>query len=263
MSFVSPRGVLGELVAAAHERVRTSRSQARPLPPPTQLRPPSAFHDALTQPGRFPLICEVKRASPSAGMLRSGLEVDAQARVYEAAGAAAVSVLTEPSRFLGSLADLGRVRDTVAVPLLRKDFIVDPRMVDEAFAYGADAVLLIAAAIPPELLLACATRADDLGMDCLLELIYPRDLEVLPLRPWPIVGVNARDLETLEMDLGRFKELASQAKAPGRVLVAESGLASLSAVKRVRADGAQAALVGEALLRSERPHQLITSWSAQ
>ena len=263
MSFVAPKGVLGELCERARERV----AKARPVPllPPTSPREPSLFHGALLQRGRFPLICEVKRASPSAGMLRAGLEVDAQARVYEAAGAAAVSVLTEPTRFLGSLADLGRVRDAVDVPLLRKDFVVDPFMVDEAHAYGADAVLLIAAAIPPETLLACAERADVLGLDCLLELIYPRDLDVLSLREWPIVGINARDLETLEMNPGRFRELVAEtrARAPGALLVAESGLGSSSAVKSVRGDGAQAALIGEALLKAERPHALITAWSQE
>ncbi len=260
MTYRPPQGVLGELCALAHERTLASKKD--PLPTRSPLPAVSAFYDALAdRSARFPLICEVKRASPSVGMLREGLPAVPQARTYEAAGAAAISVLTEPSRFHGNLGDLARVRDAVSVPLLRKDFTVDVHMVDEAYAHGADAVLLIAAAIPPETLLACATRADDLGIDCLLELIYPRDLEVLRLRPWPIVGINARDLETLEMDAGRFRELAREATAPGRILVAESGLSSLAAVRAVRAEGAHAALVGEALMRAEKPHQLIAEWS--
>jgi len=269
MSFIPPTGVLGDLCTLARERVAESRRL--PLPMPVRPLEPFAFHDALSQKareGRFPLICEVKRASPSAGTLRAKLEVGQQARVYEAGGAAAVSVLTEPTRFLGNLGDLLKVREAVKVPLLRKDFVVDTHMVEEAYAYGADAVLLIAAAIPPEMLLACATRADDLGLDVLLELIYPRDLDVLSLRPWPIVGINARDLETLEIDMGRFRELATAARAgepagAPRLLVAESGLSSRTAVESVRKDGADAALIGEALMRAEHPARLIEAWSGR
>jgi indole-3-glycerol phosphate synthase len=232
-----------------------------PLPARPAERPRFALRAALARRNGFPLICEVKRASPSAGVLRADLDVASQARTYAAGGAAAVSVLTEPSRFLGSLDDLAKVRAAVTVPILRKDFVVHPRMVDEACAYGADAVLLIAAALPPGVLLACAARADALGLDCLLELIYPRDLASLSLREWPIVGVNARDLETLEMRPGRFAELAAAATAEGRVLVAESGLATLEDVRAVRAAGAGAALVGEALVRSSDPGALVRAWS--
>ena len=241
MSFQPPKGVLGELTSLAKERTRAALGQAMPPRADPRVR---SLHEALSnRASRFPLLCEVKRSSPSAGMLRADLLVDAQARVYEAAGAAAISVLTEPTRFSGSLGDLSRVREAVSVPVLRKDFVVDPHMVDEAYAHGADAVLLIAAAIPPETLVACAERADDLGLDCLLELIFPRDLDALSLRPWPIVGINARDLETLAIDPGRFRELSVAARAPGRVLVAESGLSSLAAMRSVRADGADAALI--------------------
>jgi indole-3-glycerol phosphate synthase len=260
VSFVPPKGVLGELCDKARER--TAEARRRPLPPPAHERPPFAMRAALARRDRFPLVCEVKRASPSAGRLRPDLSVTDQARLYASAGAAGVSVLTEPTRFEGTLDDLLRVRDAVDVPLLRKDFTVDPFMVDEAHAYGADAVLLIAAAIPEETLLACADRAHALGLDVLLELIYPRDLGVVSLRDWPLVGVNARDLETLDMDLGRFRELSQGLAREGRTLVAESGLHGASAIRAVRRDGAQAALIGEALLKSERPDLLIAEWSS-
>jgi len=217
---------------------------------------------ALARAGRFPLICEIKRASPSAGILRAGLAVAEQARAYDAGGAAAISVLTEPSRFMGSLGDLASVRAAVDLPILRKDFVVDPWMVDEAAAHGADAVLLIAAALPPDEILACADRADALGLDSLLELTFERDLEVLPLRAWPLVGINTRDLETLEMHEGRFGELVSAVRAPGRIVVAESGVRDETVLSARRREGAQAALIGEALVRAADPASLVQAWSA-
>ena len=259
MSFQRPKGVLAELCASA--RLRTTEARKRPLPPAPS-RPRFALSLALARPGRFPLICEIKRASPSAGVLRAGLSVTAQASAYDAGGAAAISVLTEPSRFLGSLEDLASVRAAVDLPILRKDFVIDPWMVDEARAYGADAVLLIAAALPPDEILACAERAEALGLDTLLELTFERDLEVLPLRPWPIVGINTRDLETLEMHDGRFAELVSAVRAPGRIVIAESGVRDEAVLSARRREGADSALIGEALVRAEDPRSLVRAWSA-
>jgi indole-3-glycerol phosphate synthase len=258
MSFVPPKGVLGDLCAAA--RARADEARRLPLPTPPR-RPPFALRSALRRPGRFPLVCEIKRASPSAGVLRAGMSVVDQARAYDAGGAAAISVLTEPSRFMGSLGDLADVRAVVDLPILRKDFIMDPWMVDEAHAHGADAVLLIAAALPPDHLLACASHADALGLDSLLELSSERDLETLELREWPIVGINTRDLETLAMHEERFGELVSAALAPGRILIAESGIRDAAILFTRRREGAQAALIGEALVRADDPASLVRAWS--
>jgi indole-3-glycerol phosphate synthase len=151
------------------------------------------------------------------------------------------------------------VRAAVDAPLLRKDFVVDAWMVDEAAEAGADAVLLIAAAVEPSLLADLADRARSFGLDVLLELAYERDLEALQQREWDLVGINARDLETLEMDVDRFGRMAARAAAPGRLLVAESGIRGPDDVRRYHQQGANAALVGEALMRAERPGELIAS----
>jgi indole-3-glycerol phosphate synthase len=260
MSWRPPAGVLGELVASAR-----ADSDARRRRRPGLERQkcagasPGCFRRALADDGSpgFPLICEVKKASPSAGLLRSEVDVAAIARDYARAGARCLSVLTEGHRFGGSLEDLRTARDAVALPILRKDFIVDPYMICEAAEYGADCVLLIAAAVEPAVLVELAEAAENLGLEVLLELIYPRDLEVLALRDWPLVGINARDLETLAMDPSRFSALAPLVRKRGRVLVAESGIETAEDIERVKKNGADAALVGEALMRREDPGSLI------
>lgn len=261
MTWRPPRGVLGGLVAAAKDAsAERRRRSVQPVEAEPREGDSGRFVSALTaRRGGFPLICEVKRASPSGGVLRAEASAPSTARTYVSAGARCVSVLTEESRFGGSLADLAEVRRAVDVPLLRKDFIVDPWMVSEAAAAGADAVLLIVAAVEPSLLLELASAADAHGLDVLLELIYERDLEALGLRQWPLVGVNARDLETLEMDSGRFARLARHAAAPGRLLVAESGIREPADIVHFRSAGAGAALVGESLMRSADPAATVRS----
>jgi indole-3-glycerol phosphate synthase len=253
---------LGELVeragsASMERKARSAESHSGS----TSARKPGRFLAALVDPSRagFPLICEVKRASPSAGAIAAGADAARQAQGYVAAGARCVSVLTEESRFGGSLEDLRRVRAALNAPILRKDFVADAWMVEEAAVAGADAVLLIAAAVEPALLVELADRAESLGLDVLLELIYERDLEVLALRPWKLVGLNARDLETLEVDADRFARLAPGAAAPGRLLVAESGIRGPEDIRRYRGQGAGAALVGEALMRARDPGALIAA----
>jgi indole-3-glycerol phosphate synthase len=251
--------VLAELVdgaredCAARKRLRPGLTAEVTAAPPPRRR---SFLGALTDAARpgFPLICEVKRASPSVGELRAEADAPETARAYVSAGARCVSVLTEPRRFKGSLEDLRAVRARVDVPLLRKDFIVDPYMVYEAKEAGADCVLLIVAAVDPQLLVELDACARELGLAVLVELIFERDLDALGLLPSvPLVGVNARDLETLQMDAERFGRLAARAQAPGRVLVAESGIQSAEDIRRVRGQGAAAALVGESLMRAADP----------
>jgi indole-3-glycerol phosphate synthase len=260
-----PSGVLGELVAAARvdcDARRKSRpgleSEARPK------RSPGRFRSALVEkdsPG-FPLICEVKRASPAAGVLRTEVDVAQLAQSYAEAGARCLSVLTEGRRFGGSLEDLRAARAAVPIPLMRKDFIVDGYMIYEAADSGADCVLLIAAAVEPTALVELAEVAESLDLDVLLELIYLRDLEVIGRREWPLIGINARDLETLEVDPERFGMLASLVKKPGRLLVAESGIQTVEDIERVKSHGATAALVGEALMRRKDPGSLIRAFAA-
>jgi len=261
MSWRPPAGVLGELVAAAFADCEARRKNRPGLESEVRPRQPSGrFRRALADQGAgFPLICEVKRASPSAGVLSEKADAGELARRYAEAGARCISVLTEERRFGGSLQDLRAARRAVALPLLRKDFIVDSYMVSEAAEAGADCVLLIAAAVEPDTLNELADRAEKLGMDVLLELIYPRDLDVLGMREWPLVGINARDLETLVVDPSRFAALAPSARRAGRLLVAESGIENARDIERAQSQGAQAALIGEALMRAKDPRSLIRS----
>ena len=204
-------------------------------------------------PGRgFPLVCEVKRASPSAGAIRQ-VDAAAQARAYVAAGARCVSVLTEEHRFGGRLEDLGAVREAVPVPLLRKDFVVEPHMLAEAVDAGADAVLLLAGAVEPSRLRELCATATELGLEVLLEVVQPFELDAPRDLGATLVGINARDLETLEMDPSRFERLAPVLAGPGRLLIAESGIRSPEDLRRLVAAGAGAALVGESVMRAEDP----------
>ncbi len=259
MTWRPPQGVLAELVATAHEECQRRRrahpgvsAEAARLP-----RRPPRFRQALLGGTNFPLICEVKRASPSAGPISRGVDAPSQAQAYAKGGARCVSVLTEGPRFGGSLEDLARVRAAVEVPLLRKDFVVDPYMVEEAALAGADAVLLIAGAVEPPLLAELAACAADFGLDVLLEVVSSQDVEAAAALEARLVGVNARDLETLQVDTGRFARLAPSLRAPGRTLVAESAIRGVSDLLALGQAGANAALVGESVMRAEDPEAAV------
>ena len=215
------------------------------------LPPARPFERSLLAAGAPAVIAEIKRSSPSAGKIAEA-DPAARARAYEAAGAAAVSVLTEPLHFDGSLADLRAVHLAVGVPVLRKDFFVHPSQVIESRVEGADAVLLIAAALSGSELKALIAAAADLGLGALVETHSEADLEKALATEAPVIGVNARDLETLEVDAARA--LALLGRVPeDRIAVLESGIASRADVERAGAAGASAVLVGEALMRAEDP----------
>jgi len=162
-------------------------------------------------------------------------------------------VLTEGRRFGGSLDDLRAVRAEVELPLLRKDFVVEPHMLAEAVDAGADAVLLIAGALEAARLAELQAAARDLGLDVLLEVVHPFELDAPDALGATLVGVNARDLETLEVDEGRFERLSPLLARPGRILVAESGIRTAEDVRRLARAGAGAALVGESVMRAADP----------
>jgi indole-3-glycerol phosphate synthase len=202
--------------------------------------------------GDVAVIAEVKRRSPSAGPIAEGLAPGAHARAYVAGGAAAISVLTEEPHFGGSLADLGAVRAAVSVPLLRKDFIIDETQLYEARIHGASAVLLIVRALEPAALEDLAAGARELGLARLVEVHQPAELE-LALRVEPdAVGVNARDLETLRVEL-RDSEALLRAVPAAVLAVAESGLGTRADVARVAAWGADAVLVGTSVAGAADP----------
>jgi indole-3-glycerol phosphate synthase len=198
------------------------------------------------------LIAEVKRRSPSRGNLRPDLDPAALATAYRAGGANAVSVLTEPVHFAGSPEDLQKVRAAVDLPVLRKDFVTTPYQVWEARAWGADAVLLIVAALEQPLLADLLAEARAAGMDALVEVHTHDEAAAAAAAGADLVGVNARDLATLAVDLGRFAAVRD-ALPPGAILVAESGIRTRADVEAVAAAGAHAVLVGEALVLAPDP----------
>ena len=253
-----PRGALAELVGFARADLERRRRERPRLVAEVASRPRATprFTASLRTGAGHPLIAEVKQSSPSAGAIRS-VDVPEQARAYVRGGARCVSVLTEGRRFGGSLDDLRRVRGQVDVPLLRKDFIVDPSMLAVAAAAGADAVLLIAGALPPEELRELHAAASGLGLDVLVEVVHPFEVEALATLEAPLVGVNARDLETLEVDAGRFARIAPSLERPGRLRVAESGIHGPEDVRRLTRAGAGACLVGEALMRARDPEAAV------
>jgi indole-3-glycerol phosphate synthase len=255
-------GFLTEIVAATRERLDADppdedrlRADAASAPPPRNL----AF--ALAGCARtegVAVIAEVKRASPSAGPIAPDADPVVQAMAYDTGGAAAISVLTEPAHFAGSLADLRAVRRAVEHPVLRKDFVVHPVQVLEARAAGADSVLLITACLPGDALGAMLDAARSWGMEPLVETHSDDDLERALATDAQVIGVNARDLESLEVDvdasLARLRRVGSD-----RVAVAESGLRDRADVERVVSAGASAILVGEALMRAADPGRTIAT----
>lgn len=244
-------GFLSELVLERRREMdRRPLDDATLLARAMALPPPRGFVGALR--ARAPaVIAEVKRASPSAGPI-ADRDAGEWARAYAAAGAAAISVLTEPVHFQGSLADLRSARMACEVPILRKDFLIHPSELIASRAAGADAVLLIAACLSAQELDAMLATAADLGLGALVETHSDDDLGRALATDAEVIGVNARDLETLEVDvdraLGRLRLIPED-----RVAVMESGLAGRDQVAAAVHAGASAILVGEALMRADDP----------
>ena len=243
---------LERILASTRERVeeRKRRRPAADLGARTSPRRP--FVEALARPGRTNVIAEFKRRSPSRGTIREGADPAAIARAYAEAGACALSVLTDEPFFGGSLDDLAAARAATALPVLRKDFIVDPYQVAESAAAGADAILLIAAALPGRQLGALHDAAAGAGLEALVEVHDRAELERAREIGARIVGVNSRDLRTMTVDLGTALGLADA--IPGdAVAVAESGIRTTDDVARLRAAGYDAFLVGERLMADPDP----------
>ena len=213
--------------------------------------PPRSFEAALRVPGVV-VIAEMKRRSPSAGRLRPDLNPAEMAAAFLAGGAAAISVLTEPDSFSGTMADLAAVRAAVPLPVLRKDFVVDPLQVLEARAGGADAVLLIVRALERELLAGCLDLCRELGMAALVEVHDEVDLAAAAKLGAALIGINNRDLDRLTTDLHTTERLARIAPS-GALLISESGIKGPADVELVGSWGVSAVLVGESLMRASDP----------
>ena len=210
--------------------------------------PPRPFADALRSPG-ISIIAEHKRSSPSAGVIRNDLALEDVVGAYERGGATALSVLTEPHSFAGSLEDLAAARAAVRLPILRKDFIVDSYQVVESLARGADAILLIVAALEPADLERLHAEAVALGLGVLVEVHDGRELAVAAGIGAAVIGINNRDLTTLQVNTARTFELRD-AVPDGAVVVSESGWRTRAELERLVAAGVDAVLIGEALMRS-------------
>jgi indole-3-glycerol phosphate synthase len=236
-----------------------SRARARPLSNVRALAeatpPARGFHAALerrVRGGDAAVIAEIKRASPSRGVIRPSFDPEAIAKSYAAGGATCLSVLTDAPFFAGSDAHLAAARAAVALPVLRKDFIVDRWQVFESRMIGADAVLLIVAALDDADLATCHRDASSLGMDALVEVHDATELDRALAVGAQLIGVNNRDLRTFETRLETTHELL--ARVPGDVrVVTESGIASRADVASMRSRGVHAFLVGEAFMRADDP----------
>ncbi len=243
------RHKLGEVAAASAARPPAELEEAARAAGPVR-----SLAAALRRPPGAPVrvIAEIKRASPSAGPIRPGADPAAIGREYAGAGAAALSVLTDERFFDGHLRFLAEVRAAVELPLLRKDFIIDPYQVVEARAAGADAVLLIAAALEPARMAELLAEAARLGMDALVEIHREEEADAAVAAGARLIGVNHRDLGTFTMDMGLTERLAPRLP-PDAVLVAESGIKTAADVRRLDEAGAHAVLVGETLMRAPSP----------
>ncbi len=219
-------------------------------------RPVRDFVSALRDRADVAVIAEVKKASPSAGEIAPGCEASKQALHYQDGGAAAISVLTEPESFGGSFADLSDVADAVDIPVLCKDFVVDPVQPFVARGHGADAVLIMVSVLGDRTA-SYIDLADTLGLTPLVEVVNERELEVALAAGARVIAVNSRDLHTLEVDSERARTVVAAAAQAGAIVVAASGTRSRSDVEAAADAGAHAVLVGEALMRAAFPEDVL------
>ena len=244
--------ILDEIVAQTRIELET-RKRSTPLRELEKMAeaqsPPVDFASALCGVG-VKLIAEVKKASPSCGVIRADFAPVEIARIYAKGGASAISVLTEPRYFMGSLSYLKDIKAALGnnkIPLLRKDFIFEPYQVYESRAYGADALLLIAAILEPAKLLSLLKLSHELGMSCLVEVHHEAELEVALGSGAEVIGINNRDLATFKVDLantGRLRPLIPS----DRIVVSESGITSRTDVEKLKDWGVNAMLIGGALM---------------
>ena len=252
---------LEKIIVAKREEIAAARN----LKPQAELEKLAAaredfrgFAESLTRPG-VRIIAEIKRASPSRGDLRPDLHPGDLARAYQDGGAAAVSVLTEPAFFKGSAKDLKRARDVVELPVLRKDFILDPYQVYETAAMGADAMLLIVRILDDEQLQSLLALAHGVGLETLVEIHDEADARRLAGLDVPVVGINNRDLESFHTDPARAARIAALLPR-GAAVVAASGIRDTTDIQRALGTGLRRFLVGETLVMAPDPAPLLKQW---
>jgi indole-3-glycerol phosphate synthase len=249
---------MAEFLSTITEHVRESVARRKRETPVSVLRNRTLFQAQTRGLARSlsgttrQVIAEIKRASPSRGLIRADFDPVAIAKDYAAHGASAISVLTEERFFQGSLGYLEQIHDAVAQPLLRKDFIIDAYQVFEAKSYGADAILLIAAMLDCSAMRDLRSQAAELSLDVLIEIHNESELEAALAAGAQLVGINNRDLKTFEVDIGVTEKLVP--RLPARtVAVCESGIDSLEQIQRLERLGIHNFLIGESLMRAPQP----------
>ncbi len=251
--------ILDTIVAKKHEEVAELRR--RGLPAPAAVDAPRGFIRALTAKPGVAIIAEAKKASPSKGLIEPDFDPVQVAKSYEGNGAAAISVLTDRHFFQGELDFLIRIRREVGLPVLRKDFIIDPLQIEEARLAGADAVLLIAAILSPAQLHDFREQAESFGMDALVEVHGEAELGQALVSGARLIGINNRNLHDFTVDLGtsfRLKALVPE----GIPVVSESGISTVEDILRLKEAGIDAALIGESLMRSGRSGTLLQEFAS-
>jgi indole-3-glycerol phosphate synthase len=254
--------VLERILAETREEVDRRKREAplergSPAGPDGGSRAGEPFRDALLAPG-MSVIAEFKRRSPSAGSLREKPDLMELVGAYRSGGAAALSILTEGPNFGGSLEDLRDARAVCELPLLRKDFILDPYQLHEARAAGADAVLLIVAALAPSELAALQDEARAIGLEVLVEVHDREELQIALSLGAVMLGINNRDLRDFSVDVRRTERLMDDVPA-GVTVVSESGIASAEQLRTLQERGVHAVLVGESLMRAQDPAAVLRS----
>jgi indole-3-glycerol phosphate synthase len=255
--------MIEELVGAARASAKRRQAEvpleelAKRLASRPEQRP---FREALVRPG-LSLVAEFKRRSPSAGQIRDGATPDEIAHAYEEGGAAALSVLTDEPHFGGSLDDLREARAACALPVLQKDFIVDRYQLYEAAVAGADAVLLIVAALDPGALAGLHEEARGLDLDCVVEVHAEPELEVALCVDAEVLGINNRNLGDFSVDVQTTFELMTDVPA-GKTVVSESGIADRATLEELERVGVDAVLIGEALMRADDPEAKVRELTA-
>jgi indole-3-glycerol phosphate synthase len=255
-AWTPPSGTLGRIVEEARTRARALAPQAAALQEAADaVGPVPAFASAL-RGKTVAVIAEVKRRSPSKGWIRPSIDAAAQAHAYATAGARAISVLTEPQHFAGSVEDLVAARTATKIPILRKDFHVEPVQLLEAKAVGASAALLIARALGPARLPELMEFAKSISLEVLVEVRDEQELDLALESGAPVIGINNRNLETLVIDAGTSERLLNRIP-PTVIAVAESGVADRSDVERVAKAGADAVLVGSTVSAAADPEDAV------
>ena len=254
--------ILDRIVAVKRKRIDAIRENvdfaalARSAFDRRRLASPNRLSAALEKRDNVNVIAEFKRASPSKGVINDSIDVSELAKAYQLAGAAAISVLTEKDHFRGSLEDLSAVREAVEIPVLQKDFFIDEIQIFESAAGGADAILLIVAALSMDTLRILQKTANDLGMDAIVEVHDADELEVAYEIGAKIIGVNNRNLKTFDVSLDVSREIAGVANRDV-MLISESGISAPEQIAELRNLGYSGFLIGESLVRSGDPQAKI------